>query len=484
MRTIKTPQTRCRAAVARCDITPSAGIYHRMWGAATHDRATGVHKPLLATLLWLEPVSGDRSQAVIILALDHCILDQADVGLIQNAVAAAAGVQPRQVLVTLSHTHAAGLMSRSRSALPGGELIGPYLDELAHKAAKLAADAADELKPATILYGTGRSTLAANRDYFDEERGIFVCGYNPAGPADDTVLVALVLDEGEHLLGTLVNYACHPTTLAWQNTLISPDYVGALREIVERDLPAPCLFLQGASGDLGPRVGFVGDAATADRNGAQLGYAALAALRATSSPGVEFTYAGPVVSGATIGTWKYRSEGQAALRRHAAWHIDEWAVPLTYRPDLPSLEQAQAAIVHWQQQENQARAAGDEKSVRDCHAQVERATRQAWRLRVLPKDNFPLRVILAGLGDALWLFVPGEHYQILQTSLRQRFPQQPIIIATLTGGWQPGYIPPAETYGRGIYQEQIAVVAAGSAEQLLDDVGRHMENLLTVGHSA
>ena len=37
------------------DITPPVGIYHRMWGAATHDRATGVHKPLLATLLWLEP---------------------------------------------------------------------------------------------------------------------------------------------------------------------------------------------------------------------------------------------------------------------------------------------------------------------------------------------------------------------------------------------------------------------------------------------
>ena len=59
---VETPQTRCRAAVARCDITPPVGIYHRMWGAATHDRATGIHKPLLATLLWLEPESGDAAK--------------------------------------------------------------------------------------------------------------------------------------------------------------------------------------------------------------------------------------------------------------------------------------------------------------------------------------------------------------------------------------------------------------------------------------
>ena len=46
---LNTPQSRCRAAVARCEITPPIGIYHRMWGAALHDRATGVHRPLEAT---------------------------------------------------------------------------------------------------------------------------------------------------------------------------------------------------------------------------------------------------------------------------------------------------------------------------------------------------------------------------------------------------------------------------------------------------
>src|SRR5688500_16906305 len=114
MNIVNTPQTRCRAAIARCDITPPVGIYHRMWGAAVHDRATGVHKPLLATLLWLEPSSGDRSQALLILALDHCILDGRDIEQFQQAAADSTGIASVQVIVTLSHTHAAGLMSRSR----------------------------------------------------------------------------------------------------------------------------------------------------------------------------------------------------------------------------------------------------------------------------------------------------------------------------------------------------------------------------------
>ena len=48
---VDTPQSRCRAGLARGDITPPVGIYHRMWGAATHDRAIGVHRPLEATAL-------------------------------------------------------------------------------------------------------------------------------------------------------------------------------------------------------------------------------------------------------------------------------------------------------------------------------------------------------------------------------------------------------------------------------------------------
>src|SRR5207253_1434973 len=113
---VLTPQSTCLFGMARCDITPPIGIYHRMWGAATHERATGVHRPLVATLLWLEPQTGDASEAMVIVALDHCILDGPDFDEMRHAVAQATQVRSDQVLVTLAHTHAAGLMSPSRAA--------------------------------------------------------------------------------------------------------------------------------------------------------------------------------------------------------------------------------------------------------------------------------------------------------------------------------------------------------------------------------
>src|SRR5512138_2489796 len=39
--------------VAREDITPPVGIYARNWGAAAHDAAEGIHRPLTVTALAL-----------------------------------------------------------------------------------------------------------------------------------------------------------------------------------------------------------------------------------------------------------------------------------------------------------------------------------------------------------------------------------------------------------------------------------------------
>jgi hypothetical protein len=473
---VQTPQTLCRAAVARCEVTPPVGIYHRMWGASTHERATGIHRPLLATLLWLGPLAGDSSQALVIVGLDHCILDEADLQQMREAIGRAANLRPAQVLISLSHTHAAGLMSRSRANCEGGELIGPYLDALSERLGQLASQAVAARQPTTIVYGAGRCCVAAHRDFYDDQRQQFVCGFNPQASADDTLVVARIAENGGQTLATIVNYACHPTTLAWQNTLISPDYVGTLRETVEQHTSAACLFLQGASGDLGPREGFLGDPEIADRNGRQIGFAALAALEALPPPHTEFVYSGPVVSGATLGTWHHRPLDETAIERLKAWRIVHSTIPLEYRPKLPSLDQAKADLERWQAAEATTAEAA---SRHDAHARVEQAKRQVWRLGALPPERFPLPITVARLGDAIWLFVAGEHYQSLQTAVRAQFPDRPVLVTTLSNGWQPGYIPPANVYGRGIYQEQISVVAQGSAERVEQDVCRLVQESLS-----
>jgi len=471
---VSAPQSRCRFWLAWADITPAAGIYHRMWGAARHERATGIHRPLRATVAVFEPL-GAAGERQILLALDHCVLGAVEHGQLVAEVARASGQAPESILVVFSHTHAAGLMGLERGSLPGGDLIPAYLRLVSARAAELVNQCMGALKPATFVYGRGQCALAANRDFWDDARQVFVCGFNPEAPADDSVIVARVTADDGSTLASVVNYACHPTTLAWDNTLISPDYIGAMREVVEGATGAPCLFLQGASGELGPREGFVGDPAVADRNGRELGYAALSALTALPKAGTRFAYAGPVVSGATLGAWAHGPLPADELAAKAEWKRTRWHEPLAYRPGQLTQAETQADLEQVLADETKARAVGDEARAGELRAMAERKNRLLHRLSQLPSGEvFPLQVVVWRMGDAFWVGVQGESYSVLQTELRRRFPDKVVVVASIAADWGASYLPPREVYDTGIYQESIAVVAPGSLEQLIDSIAARM----------
>ena len=153
---VKLPQSLVRAGVARGDITPPVGIYHRMWGAATHDRSTGVHRPLTATVLTLASADASASETPkISVALDHCLFWTAEMNAFLERVAERANVSQESITVYFSHTHAAGLMGLERCELPGGDMIPQYLDEMATEVARLVSAAISNAQSASISYGTG-----------------------------------------------------------------------------------------------------------------------------------------------------------------------------------------------------------------------------------------------------------------------------------------------------------------------------------------
>src|SRR5207244_2834873 len=128
--------------------------------------------------------------------------------------------------------------------------------------------------------------------------------------------------------------------LAWANRLISPDWVGAMREKVQGGTNgAPCVFLQGASGELGPREGFTADTSVPDRHGRRLGLAVLATLEGMLPPGHELALDAIVESGAPLAVWGPRprdvpTELDAELRR----------VAVPPKGDLPDLASVQAGL--------------------------------------------------------------------------------------------------------------------------------------------
>lgn len=470
------PTARVRFGHGRADITPPVGIYHPMWGAARHHRATGIHRPLYADVLVFGALDGSGTWAQA--QLDMVDLGQSDHQAVRQAVATGAGVPLERVVLAYSHTHAGGLFSRNRTSLPGGELIAPYLDSVCKRVQTAASLAATQVTEATISYGTGRCDLAANRDYWDEERGIYACGYNPDVPADDTLLVVRAVANDGRLLATVVNYACHPTTLAWENTLISPDYVGAMRETVEQASGAPAVFTLGACGDLGPRHGFTGDVQIADRNGRRLGHAVLAVLDSLDPPGLDFAYAGPVISGATLGTWLPIPQNETRQAETQILQGGRFTVELPQkpRPEAAMLERELADLLARQKE---ADTAGDSLAARDYGARAERARRWLNRLETLPSgDHYPFEYTVQRMGDGFWIGVGGEPYNLLQQTLRQRFPDHPVVVTVLAGEPGVAYLLPADRYGQGLYQEEPSILAPGCLETLIEAIAARIADLI------
>ncbi len=187
----------------------------------------------------------------------------------------------------------------------------------------------------------------------------------------------------------------------------------------------------------------------------------------------------PVVSGATLGVWRHERLSEADLVPLAEWQVERQIVPLPYRADLPTLEETQALLAHWRGKESAARRANDQEGIRDAHAMIERQIRWLTRLSALPPgDNFPFPYTLMRLGNAIWLGVEGEPYNLLQRTLRERFGDLPVLVMVLSGGSRAWYLPTAETYGKGIYQEAMANLAPGCLEKLIGAVESQISRLV------
>jgi hypothetical protein len=441
--------TRCRFGVATRDVTPPVGIYARSWGAATHEVAEGVHRPFAATAAVFAPLGGDEPTLALVAADLGWFQHIPDEQEFRAAVLERTGLDDAALLINLSHTHAGANVYSQLTDKPGAELIEPYIEHLTEQIGAAILAAREALAPAWVTYGTGRSALATNRDFWDAEQQRFATGYNPGAPADDTLLVARVTGEAGEVRATVFNYACHPTTLAWKNRQLTPDYIGAAREVLVGAFGAPALFLQGASGELAPRDDYVGDTAVADRNGRQLGHSAAAAIESLPPPATRFVYTGIVASGANLGTWEHQPADEAQLRASERLVAREDHVELARKEALGVVDSLSGAAP-------------------DSVQEQEKALRRRFLSEALGDDPvYSMPVWTWRLGEALVVAVPNEPYSVFQVELRRRFAGTPLLVLGVTNRTL-GYLSPAETYGTGLYQEQQSPFAPGCLEQTIE----------------
>lgn len=446
-----------RIGVARADITPPVGIYARNWGAAEHDVAQSIHRPLTLTVLTLAPLAGGQPLVFVDTDLGWWKTPQT-VRKFLARVLEALSLEPANLIFALSHTHSGPPLMDADDSLPGSDLSRIWMQHLCQTTIKAIREALGSAIEATLDWHTGHCDLATVRDLPDPDPGRVrvICGFNPGGKPDDTLLVGRITDSTGRICATLTNYACHPTTLAWDNTAISPDYVGAMRDTMQQVTQAPALFMLGACGELAPRYQYVGDPQVADGHGRHLGFAALATLHGMEPPETRLAFAGTVESGAPLAVWKREPRAVSQVLRATQISID---LPLKDWPSAEELEQQRLVCTDRALQERLRRKRDIRRGIGDG-------------------STFNLSIMTWRIGDAVLVGSCCEPYSLLQQELRRRFPNHTILCMNLING-SVGYLPPAELYDVDVYPVWQTPFDRGCLELTLEAMTQAIRDALT-----
>jgi hypothetical protein len=246
------------AGTARIDITPSRDCFLGGFAGRTH-ACEGIHDNLYVTAL----VISRYGRKIVIIAADILALSNEQMDRIWMEAEKRFDLKPHQLFINCSHTHAGPEVRPSFNTeyQAHGE-VGlpdqPYIDELIEKIMRTAENALTNLKPADAIWGLGETYIGINRRAPDKSiYSQMATGYenfpNPDKEIDRSCPVIMFEDNRGKPISLLFGASCHPTTMRFDNYLISAEYPGAARMILEEKLDgAPSLFLQGIAGDVKP----------------------------------------------------------------------------------------------------------------------------------------------------------------------------------------------------------------------------------------
>ena len=238
-----------RASAVKVDITPETSTWLSGYQPR---RSDGVLDRIYHRVAALD--SGDAQ--LYLVSSDLCLFSPTLYDSVTRDLQKATGIDPRHVLWSVTHTHAApevgppdmykALLGRSDHDWDRG-----YTARVATALIEAVRTARDTLEPARIAFGTGTSSANINRRARDVD-GRVSLGLNPDGPVDRQVnLIRLDRPDGSPI-ALVANYAMHGTVMSGQNLKISGDGPGTVTAYLEEKLGGTVLFVNGAAGDIAP----------------------------------------------------------------------------------------------------------------------------------------------------------------------------------------------------------------------------------------
>jgi hypothetical protein len=453
------------AGTGRRCTNPPPNIAHGGWGAQKHEQAEGIDMDLWVTALALS----DGSTTALILDGDIQILTNERADQIRAAVSAATGLPVQNIRACVTHTHSGPVPYQSWIE-KGYEMVGPWFENLARWCAEAASDALTSLQPIELRTGRGECCINSNRRCVTPAGERFL-GVNPDGPCDHEVRVVTMDTPGGRPVVTLVNYACHGTVMGPQNRLITPDFPGPMKRVVEEAVGGRCVFLQGSAGNQGPVQGFQADTTIYRRLGAVLGHeAAKVALGLKSQPS-QMSLRQVIPSGAPLGTYDCTFATQRAVPLRV---VDkEISVPL--REGLPERQAAGEKLELWKARLKSAREKGDEAAITEAIYMARRADIQ---LRMADdfggKTRAGVRTHFTTFGDVALVGCNIEPFCEIGLAIKRQSPFPFTAMCGYTNG-RMAYMPTAEEWTQGGYEVENSPFGQGAAEILTREILGNLE---------
>ncbi|MHA1309833.1 MAG: hypothetical protein ACTSQO_02795 [Candidatus Helarchaeota archaeon] len=244
-----------RVAFGKVKITPKNYIGIPLSGYTRKKKCDGKLDDLYAHAVLIEvDYLKNLKKRILFISTDLLKLPMVYTDYVKEKIFKKYRIPKGQILIHATHTHAAPDLN-GEFAYPGGIIAmikgilfgiphDKYLVEIAMKIEKLVGFLINNLKLCKLAWKKEKieEDIIINRRH-PERRSKFHLG-----------IIAFKSLNNKKLLGFIVNYACHGTTLSNENFKISADYIGRLiyriEELTNNEVNA--VYFNGPSGDINP----------------------------------------------------------------------------------------------------------------------------------------------------------------------------------------------------------------------------------------
>ncbi len=428
-----------RAGFARTDVTPAVGS--EIPGGFDKNLSTGVHDPL-----WVEAAyfaNGTVELAVV--GVDLIMLPREVIEEARQQAEKRCGIPGGNILIAASHTHNGGPVVDCF----GSDSDPAYCAMAAERIADAVVRAHDNAVEARVSAGVGHEDSAGFNRRFKMKDGSVKTHpgkmnpdiVEPAGPIDPDVGVIAVENTEGKLLGCIVNFALHGTTLG--GSLISADWPYYLRQTIRGGIGADIgvVFLNGACGDV-------------------------TQVDNRSPRPSEFGEAWSRRVGMTVGAEALKVLARAEFTADATLQVASETLDLPIR-DLAATDEELVS--------REAPKIGLGSSGRDVYL------REAALVRAMKAKSptFGVEVQAMRIGGAAIASNPTEYFCALGLSIKHGSPLQPTFVVELANGYA-GYSPTAEAFQGGGYETRTArssFLAPGAGETIAECAVRLLQRL-------